>query len=202
MTGTAHPGDTVTVKNGAGQTLGTAPVNSSGDWSLTLTTPLPNGSNTLTATQSSNGSTASSTFTVDAPTPPPARAAVAITSPTNGSEYLNDGKSPFTGTGQPGATVTVKDASGNTVCTTTVGATGTWSCQPASGALTPADGSKITVQQDDKGTITTATVVLNVAQPLGGPIVEPGGLALAGGVLLAAAGAEGVRRRRRHIAEA
>jgi len=202
VTGTAHPGDTVTVKNGAGQTLGTATANSSGNWSLTLATPLPNGSNTLTATQSSNGGTASSTFTVNAPTPPPASAPVTITSPTTGSAYPNDGKSPFTGTGQPGATITVKDASGNPVCTTTVDGTGTWSCQPDSGALTPADGSKITVQQDDKGTITTATVVLDVAEPLDGPIVEPGGLALAGGVLLAAAGAEGVRRRRRHITQA
>ncbi len=112
--------------------------------------------------------------------------ALVVTSPTAGTDYANDGKVPFTGTGVPGATITVKDANGDPVCTTAVAGDGTWSCQPDAGALNPDPNAIIKVEQNNKGTITTTTIALNVGDPLVGPIVEPGGLLLLG--LFAAAG--------------
>ncbi|MFD5551071.1 DUF6923 family protein, partial [Streptomyces goshikiensis] len=51
-----------------------------------------------------------------------------ITSPADGST-LTDNTPTFTGTGGAGDSVTLTE-SGNTVCTTTVGADGAWSCTP------------------------------------------------------------------------
>ncbi|WP_157535751.1 Ig-like domain-containing protein [Microbacterium sp. Root166] len=49
ITGTAEPGSTVTVIVD-GTPIGTAPTDGNGNWTLTPTTPLPNGQHTITAT--------------------------------------------------------------------------------------------------------------------------------------------------------
>lgn len=53
------------------------------------------------------------------------------------------------GTGEPGATLTVKDGSGTTVCTATVAGDGSWSCTPAS--YPPAGSALNLTQQDAQG---------------------------------------------------
>ncbi|MEZ5451237.1 MAG: Ig-like domain-containing protein [Thiothrix sp.] len=70
------------------------------------------------------------------------------------------------GTGEPGATLTVKDGDGNTVCTATVAGDGNWSCTPAS---YPAAGSTLNLaQQDAQGTAigSAAGVDVRLRMPL------------------------------------
>lgn len=68
ISGTGNPGDTVSVKDGAGTLVCTATVQPNGAWSCKPTGPLPTGSNTLTPTSvAPNGTSAtgaSSTVTV------------------------------------------------------------------------------------------------------------------------------------------
>jgi len=84
-------------------------------------------------TQEINGSPASVTFTSTAPPAP------VITSPAPNTD-TNTATPTFSGTGTtPGDTITVKDENGNTVCTTQVTSTKTWTCAPLSPGL--ADGT-------------------------------------------------------------
>ena len=69
ISGTGEPGDTVTVKDGGGNTVCTAPVGDDGAWSCTAS-PLADGSVTLTATQADqtgDPSSASDPVTVSVP---------------------------------------------------------------------------------------------------------------------------------------
>jgi len=77
---------------------------------------------------------------------------------------------------------------------------GNWTCTPAQGALKAEDGSTITVEQNDGTNTLTTTIVLDVAEGLASPIVEPAGLLLASVLLAAAAGAGVVIVRRRRLA--
>ncbi|WP_419420274.1 Ig-like domain-containing protein [Legionella sp. D16C41] len=127
ISGTGEPGATVTVLQGS-TVLGTALVNPGGTWALTLATPLADGTYTIQATQTDaagNTSPASTpvTFTVDTVV-----AAPVITTPTNGS-IINDPTPTISGTGEPGATVTV--VQGNTVLgTALVSSEGNWALRP------------------------------------------------------------------------
>jgi flagellar hook assembly protein FlgD len=122
VTGTGEPGATVEVKID-GVVVGTTTVKPDGTWELQVTEPLSGGEHTVSATQTDEaGNTspaASNTFTVDAGVAPPV-----ITSPQTGDEVSQT--PTVTGTGQPGATVTVY-VDGNPVGTATVGADGEWS---------------------------------------------------------------------------
>ena len=69
ITGTGEPGATVTVRNAAGQILGTAVVGAQGGYTLTLTTPQANGG-TLTVTQADPAGNVSPAATLTAPTSP------------------------------------------------------------------------------------------------------------------------------------
>jgi surface protein len=120
ITGTGEAGATVTVKDASNTVIGRATVGADGTWTITPSTPLANNV-ALTATQTDvagNSSTASTPQTVDtiAPTAP-------TLNPTNGTT--------ITGTGEAGATVTVKDANNAVIGRATVGADGTWTITPS-----------------------------------------------------------------------
>ena len=150
LAGTGEPGATVTVVDAAGATVCTATVTLAGIWSCTPATPFADGAQTVTAIQTDqvgNVSPSSSAvpFTVDG-TPP---AAPAIEAPTEGA-VINDPAPTIAGTGEPGATVTVRDGSGTPVCSVLVGAGGAWSCTPAT-PLTDGPAAFTATQTDPAG---------------------------------------------------
>ncbi|SFS65119.1 Ig-like domain-containing protein [Saccharopolyspora flava] len=125
ITGTGEPGATVEVTVD-GTVIGTTTVNNDGTWTLDVPQALVDGPHTVTATQTDlvgNASPASSetTFTLDTAVEPPV-----ISEPTNGSA-TGDSTPTISGTGEPGATVTVTTADGTQLGTATVGPDGTWS---------------------------------------------------------------------------
>ncbi len=127
LTGGGDPNATVTIKEGS-TVLGTTTANSAGVWSFTPV--LADGSHTLVASETDlagNTGTASLAFTLD--TAPPAVAAK-LASDTGSSSSDNITSNPaLTGSGDPNATVTIKE--GSTVLgTTTANASGVWSFTP------------------------------------------------------------------------
>lgn len=66
-----------------------------------------------------------------------------ITGPADGGSAPGDG--PIKGTGEPDATVTVKDKDGNTLCTAKVDAHGNWHCTPTK--LLPCGPNELTATQ-------------------------------------------------------
>lgn len=148
ITGTGEPGSKVTVTDDDGATVCTATVQADGSWSCSPSTPLPDGDHPLTATQTDpagNTSTPSAPVTVTVDTTPPA--APAITGPAGPTA---DPTPTITGTGEPGATVTVTDGDGTTVCTATVQPDGTWSCTPTT-PLSDGDHTLTATQTDPAG---------------------------------------------------
>ncbi|MFE7226184.1 Ig-like domain-containing protein, partial [Nocardioides sp. NPDC057577] len=118
--GTGEPGATVTVEID-GREIGTAVVQPDGTWSLEVTDPLAVGDHTVEAVQTDPAGNASPATTVDFTVTPPAPV---ITSPQDGDNV--DDTPAVSGTGQPGATVTVQ-VDGEDVDTVPVGEDGTWS---------------------------------------------------------------------------
>ncbi len=148
ITGTGEPGAAITVKDGNGTAIGTATVGSDGTWKVTPAKDLANGSYVVTAEQAVNGvkTTATGAFDVNVATK------VALTGPTG---TTNDPRPAITGTGQPGATVTVTDGAGEVIGTATVGSDGKWSVKP--GNDLPEGTVNITAQQNAGGQTSTAT---------------------------------------------
>ncbi|HLL00560.1 MAG TPA: Ig-like domain-containing protein, partial [Myxococcaceae bacterium] len=127
-TGTAEPGSTVTVIVD-GAPVGTTTANAAGTWTLTSTTALADGQHTVraTATDAAGNTSPSSntnTFTVDTGIP----AAPVVVTPANNS-FINDTTPDYTGTAEPGTTVTVI-VDGAPVGTTTATLAGTWTFTP------------------------------------------------------------------------
>ncbi|WP_238178691.1 Ig-like domain-containing protein [Methylobacterium oxalidis] len=128
ITGTAEPNALVTISNGA-TTIGTVAADASGNFSFTPATALGDGPYTLTATATDAAGQVS-----------PASAAVAIvvdtaapSAPTVSSPGgpVADATPAITGTGEPGATVTLLDG-GTAVGTGTVAGDGTFTVSPTS----------------------------------------------------------------------
>ncbi len=147
ITGIGEPGATVTVRDPAGQPLGTATVDPQGNYTLPLATPQANGE-TLTITQSDPAGNISPATTISAPDTSAPTAPTAI--------IAADGAS-ISGTGEPGATVTVRDAAGQPLGTATVDPQGNYTLPLA----TPqANGETLTVTQSDPaGNISPATTI-------------------------------------------
>ncbi|MDQ1231897.1 hypothetical protein QE379_003323 [Sphingomonas sp. SORGH_AS 879] len=136
ITGTGEAGATVTVRDAAGQVLGTAIVGAQGGYTLTLTTPQTNGG-TLTVTQSDAAGNVS----------PPTTLTVADTSaPAAPVVTLGEGGATVSGTGEPGATVRITGPDGQVLGTATVSADGSFAA-PLSAAQT--NGQTLTVTQSD-----------------------------------------------------
>ncbi|KLP92994.1 hypothetical protein ABR37_12000 [Enterobacter hormaechei subsp. hoffmannii] len=115
VTGTAEPGSTITLKDADGNTIGTGKVGSDGKFTNDLGTPLTNGEQiTATATDPSGNTSQGGQVTAPDLTAPDAPANL---------EVSPDGKT-VSGTAEPGSTVTLKDADGNTIGTGKAGSDG------------------------------------------------------------------------------
>jgi len=136
VTGTAEPGSTVTVTDGAGNVVGKVVADDSGAFTLTPESPLADGTKlTATATdEAGNASGPSNTVTVDAVAPD-----APVLAPSNGTTV--------SGTAEPGSTVTVTDDAGNVVGKTVAGDDGTFTLTPDSPL---ADGTKLTATATDE----------------------------------------------------
>jgi LPXTG-motif cell wall-anchored protein len=156
-----------------GQEVGTTTANANGDWTLTPTSPLGDGTHTITATQvdpSGNASPASSpvVITVDTVADPPR-----ITSPAAGST-TNDTTPTVTGTAEPGATVEVS-IDGSRVGTATAGSTGHWSL-PTATPLPEGPHTVSAVQTDPVGNVSepaSHAFVVDLTAPQAPVITSP-----------------------------
>jgi len=159
VTGTAEPGSTVKVKDHTGKTLCTDTASSTGSFSC-VPSPKPGDGEvlTVTATDASGNESTPTTVTVDSTAPD-----APVVNPTNGSEV--------SGTAEPGSTVKVKDHTGKTLCSTTAGSTGSFSCTPSP---KPGDGEVLTVTATDAaGNESTPTTVVVDSVPPDAPVVNP-----------------------------
>ncbi|WP_241757999.1 adventurous gliding motility protein AgmC [Myxococcus landrumensis] len=172
-TGTAEPGATVTISVD-GTVVDTVTAGPDGSWSLPVATPLADGPHTVTASsRDTNGNTATdtNTFTVDSGT------AVSISTPADGSVITN-GAVTYTGTAEPGATVTVT-VDGNLVGTTTAAANGTWTVPgvsslgdgPHSVTATAEDSAGNTATDTNAFTVDTTTAV-SITTPVDGSVIN------------------------------
>ncbi len=133
--GTSEPGSVINVSP---LTCDNAPIvtDTSGNWSCDVTSSLPIAALTtidVTATDSAgNVSDPTMTTVVD----PTTTTVPPTVEPTDGD--------PVTGTGEPGALITVKDNLGNILCQTSVFPNGTFICSPVSPAPSPGDTLEVT----------------------------------------------------------
>ena len=155
FSGKGHPGGTVTVRGTFGTVLGTATVNAQGAWSVESTISLAAGSYSGTVNQNAEGKVSSTVFSFAAVV----NTDVRLTSPAVGA-VLDAGRPVFTGTGKPGAAITVQGSFGTVLASTTVNAAGTWA---ASSTVSLVAGAYTgTARQVDGGTTTTASFAFTV----------------------------------------
>ena len=159
----------VAVSTGVGAVGATTDIGD-GTYTAIVTAPATVGADTFGFTVNATVATAFATATYTDITAPPAPT---ITSPSAGSS--TNGPTPtFTGTGEPGATVTVTDGTSTTACTATVAGDGTWACTPTTPAT---DGPQhYTVTQTDPNGNTSGTTTITVTVdtgPPGSPSVNP-----------------------------
>lgn len=190
LTGTSVAGSTVTVRAN-GQIVCTVVANSQGEWSCTA--ELPVGTSTVNATAvdaAGNVSGVSSGVLItrrDSIDPP------VIAGP--GASVHGPGVT-VTGTGKPGADITVTDEQGQSVCTAKVDDAGAWQCD---GTLT-AGQHQLTATADWQGLQGISgphdTTVLDEAWFQGSGCASTGGAPPALMMLLALGGLAVMRRRR------
>lgn len=147
VTGTGEPGATVTVRDGAGNVVGTTPVGADGNFTLSLTPPRTNGE-TLAAVQTDAAGNPSAAATITAPDGT-APAAPGVTLAPDGTAAV--------GTGEPGATVTVRDGAGNVIGSGLVRADGSFTVPLAPAQ---ANGETVTVVQADAAGNTSPSVTI------------------------------------------
>ncbi|MBK5177928.1 Ig-like domain repeat protein, partial [Budviciaceae bacterium CWB-B4] len=159
FSGTGEPGSTITIKDAeTGEVLGTSTVDENGNWTVQPETDLGEGNHNLVVTETDkagNESAPSDSFEVVVDTTAPEK-------PTVGGVYDNEGditgmikpgdetddKTPtFTGEGEPGNTITVKDGD-QVIGTAIIDENGAWSFTPETEL---SDGShSITITETDK----------------------------------------------------
>ncbi|PEI02166.1 hypothetical protein CRM79_22200 [Pantoea agglomerans] len=162
VSGEGEPGATVDLLDSKGTTLGSATVGADGSWSITPDA-LTDGKYSLSVVQTDkagNTSAAAAVPEIEVDTKAPdAVKGITIMDDNNDAigETTNDTTPTVSGTGEPGATVTLKDDKDITLGTTTVNADGSWSITPE--ALK--DGEyKLQVVQTDKAGNTSAVASL------------------------------------------
>ncbi|MGK3111585.1 Ig-like domain-containing protein [Candidatus Pantoea formicae] len=147
LSGTAQAGAIVTILDGA-TVLGSVTAGTGGAWTFT-TAALTNGAHTLSTTvtdAAGNVSTGNTTATVNVDTVAPAAVS---------GLAINAAGTIVTGSGEVGATVTVRDAGGAAIGTATVGTGGTWSVSLTTAQTT---GATLSVTQADRaGNVSTST---------------------------------------------
>jgi hypothetical protein len=155
VTGTGTPGATIEVRDGAGNVLGSAIVDTQGNFSVPLTSPQNDGQVLDVVAINPDG-------TVSVPTPLPTTDG---TAPLPADELaVNPNGLALTGRGEPGAQVTVTDAQGTVLGTAVVGATGSFTVDFAT-ALTQGQALQVTLT-DAAGNVSVATPV-NAPEPQG-----------------------------------
>ena len=118
VSGTAQAGSTVEVKNASGTLLCTTVADSSGNYNCTPLSPVPSNGAVLSVTaDNSAGPSAAATATVDSAAP-------------NAPIILVSNAAELSGTAEANSTVTIKDASGAVVATTTAGPDGIYTFNP------------------------------------------------------------------------
>ncbi len=130
LTGTATAGTTVTIYVD-GVVAGTTTADGSGNWSYTPASPIADGPHdiTITATDGSgNASAASPALSLTVDTTPPSQASVPAL--VSGTSPLNINEPPFSGTADPGSTVTVY-VDGIVIGTTMADGSGNWTYTPS-----------------------------------------------------------------------
>ena len=174
ITGTGEPGATVTVSVDGTEVADDVVVDENGDWSFQLTVPLSDAEHTVSATQTDpagNESPADSvTFTVDTEDP----VAPVITGPVEGS-VINDSTPLITGTGEPGATVTVSVDGTEVADDVVVDENGDWSFQ-LTVPLSDAEHTVSATQTDPAGNESTAdevTFTVDTGIPVAPAITTP-----------------------------
>ena len=138
LSGRAEAGAIVTIFDGT-TAIGSVSVGSGGTWTFTPAA-LANGAHTLSTTvtdAAGNVSTGNTSATVNVDTVPPAAVS---------GLAINTAGTTVTGSGEVGATVTVRDAGGNALGTVTVGTGGTWSVTLSTAQTT---GAALSVTQTD-----------------------------------------------------
>ncbi|MDR1825417.1 MAG: Ig-like domain-containing protein [Bifidobacteriaceae bacterium] len=124
--GSPLPDATVTVTDAGGAELCHTTTNADGTWSCTVGRDLVEGETITASTSDPAGNPASDTATVADGTPP----VLTITpDPKTGTDTTVAGTVTDDGAPLGGASVTVTDDTGATLCTTTTAPDGTWSCQ-------------------------------------------------------------------------
>lgn len=157
ITGTGEPGTTVSLRID-GTIVGTATVNDSGAWFITVTNALADGTYTIRANDDVAQSTGDLTLTVDAEIIP------LVISSTNST---TDTTPTISGTGEPGTTITLR-IDGTIIGTTTVSSAGTWS-------ITVGNELSIgsySVQASDSLGRTSAIQTLTIQELIEEPIIE------------------------------
>ncbi|WP_161989690.1 BapA/Bap/LapF family large adhesin [Pseudomonas putida] len=166
LTGQGQSGSIVTVRDANGNVLGTAIVGADGKFDVTLNAPQRNGESlSVEATDNLGNSAGPVSFTAPDSTPPQA-----VTNPT-----IDGTGTTVTGSGEPGATVTVRGPDGSVLGSAVAGPNGAFEI-----ILTPpqTNGQALTVEQRDP------TGNLSAAADLPAPDIElpatPTGLTLSG----------------------
>jgi hypothetical protein len=125
--GNGTPGDSITIKDSNGTTLCIATVNTLGTWSCSINKPLTKGMNYLSVFSSGPKGNLSVPLVITLGDLIVTQVDEKPVTPNNPTENTNP---PIKGNSTPGDTLTIKNTNGATVCTTTVTASGSWSCAP------------------------------------------------------------------------
>ncbi|MCK7453679.1 BapA/Bap/LapF family large adhesin [Enterobacter chengduensis] len=198
LSGTGTAGDTVTIYNG-GVKLDDVVVDSTGHWTWTPATPLPNGTYNITLTVTNmdgagNESAPSQPVTITIDTDPPATPAAPIvtdsvtqiTGPVPDGGTTNDPRPVLSGTGTPNDVINITDTVNGTstiVGTVTVDSNGNWSWRPGSN-ITEGSHAYTATATDEAGNVSAAspaiTITVDTVAP-DTPVISTVGGALDGG---------------------
>ncbi|MFP6439819.1 Ig-like domain-containing protein [Pseudomonas aeruginosa] len=159
LSGTAEPGSSVTLTDGNGNPIGQTTADANGNWSFTPSTPLPDGTVVnVVARDAAGNSSPPASVTVDAVAP-----ATPTVDPSNGTT--------FSGTAEPGATVTLTDGNGNPIGQVTADGSGNWTFTPS----TPLPNGTVvnaTATDPSGNTSAPASVTVDSVAPAT-PVVNP-----------------------------
>ncbi|QOD11838.1 hypothetical protein IEE84_07895 [Psychrobacter sp. 28M-43] len=178
ITGTGEPGATVEIDtNGDGIPEYTATVDENGDYTVdTSGDPLINGE-TVTATVTDPAGNTSEPSLTAAPGDETAPAAPMIDTPIAGDNAVNGDEAEagfaITGTGEPGATITLTNGSSNVIGTSIVNSDGTWSVAVNEAAIAAMGEGPETITatatdlSNNVSTPTTAEIIVDTMVPGG-----------------------------------
>jgi hypothetical protein len=137
LSGTGTPGDTVTIRDAAGNVIASAIVQPDGSWSATPAQTLPEGANALRVTATdmagNEGTAVSLPITIDTRGPAAPAGVLTPASDTgiSGDGLTSDDTPTLSGSGaSPGDRITVTMPGTGEVLTATVAADGSWSVTP------------------------------------------------------------------------